>query len=135
MKKILAICIVIFAILNNATVKDFTLADFFDGEISYYTEDMVENSRDLGFCYRTYNLGGKVIGESMICENVELNTLLNSLQASVVKTECIDGEIVVYAYSYKVPAQVELFNSRINLQVVYTEERCVIGWPLILGDF
>ena len=135
MKKLLAVIVVIFAILNNVHIKDFSLNDFFNGEITYYSNLKNTDSRDLGFCYSASDKNNQIIGESIVVKNVELNSVLNRLGAKVVKVETVGDKIIVYAKSNKIPASINLFGDKVNLQIAYTEDRCVIGWPLILGDF
>ena len=81
------------------------------------------------------NKPSQIIGESIVVENCELNTILNKLGARVIKTEWVAGECVVYAHSKLIRISTRLFEEDVNLQIAYTENRAVIGWPLIYGDF
>ena len=119
----------------NENFKSFSLNNYFNGKISYYTKEIVsENSIDLGFCYLTnsVNKPSKIIGESITIENLEISTALKTLKASVKNKECLeDGTVVLYAYSPLIKSS----NNSTNLQIAIKKNVCIIGWPLILGSF
>lgn len=134
-KKIVAIVIVMLAVASNVRTPKFSLANFFDGRVTYYNQYEDCSKKNLGFCYVSKVKPNGVIGESVELDNVELNSIISTLNADIIKTEMVEDEVIVYAYSNKIPTSVELFNKRVNLQIAYTETKCVVGWPLILGDF
>ena len=77
-----------------------------------------------------------VIGESISVKNLEVASAIKKLNARVVKTEYLEGgTTVVYAYSNLINDRVEVFGKSVNLQIAITDDKTVIGWPLILGSF
>lgn len=80
---------------------------------------------------RTTNM----MGEKMICKNLEIGAVLKTLKAKVVKTEVIQNFLVIYAYTPIINSSVKNGNKLTNLQIVEKEDCCVIGWPVVLSDF
>ena len=138
MKKLAIVFIVFLIILNGVQTKKFTLLDYFSGDYTAYTSlNKSSNATNLGFCYMytTPNVDN-IIGESIIVENLEVESAINSLKARVVKTEYLDdGTTVIYAYSSLIDEKVEVSEGYVNLQLAIKNDRTVIGWPLILGSF
>lgn len=138
MKKFL-IVLTMFAILlaTQNIKKDFTLLDYFSGEYIAYTQTANEFATNLGFCYmQTNKVDAKsLIGESLKIENFEPVSALKTLKANVIKTEYIEGRIVIYAYSPFINKDVKIDNLKVNLQIAQTDEYTILGWPLILGSF
>ena len=134
MKKIVAIIIVFASLVANIKCRDFSLLDYFTGDISYYS--LTDNGgADLTFCYKVSSKSGSIIGESVKIENAELNSIISTLRARVIKTEWVEDRCIVYAYSSLVPTSVRLFNENINIQIAYNDSSAIIGWPLIYGDY
>ncbi len=116
----------------------FSLLNYFSGEYTVYTStDNDKNGVNLGFCYmNSFPVNENVIGESMVIENLEISSALETLCARVIKTEYLDnGTIVIYAYSTLIEENRNIFGQKINLQIATQNEVSVIGWPLILGSF
>ena len=138
MKKLI-IAIFLFVVLcNSNTTEDFSLLNYFKGEYLMYTNNEIENSTDLGFCYMSNEVGNnnKVVGESMTLQNYEVGKILEDLNAKIIKTECLeDGTNVIYAYSDLIKTQVECGSGKVNLQIAIKEDCVIVGWPLILGSF
>ena len=135
MKKFVVV-IVLLSCVNTNT--QFSLLDYFAGQYTVYTSSGdSENAVDLGFCYMNSKPTTKnIVGESMVIENLEIGSALNSLKARVVKTEYLeDGTTVIYAHTNLINEQIKVDGKNVNLQIANNENRFVIGWPLILGSF
>ena len=122
----------------NQTKINFSLKNYFDGEISYYT-DSKQNSDciNLGFCYisNEVNKNSTIIGESIKIKNLEVASAINTLKAQIIKTEYLEnGTNVIYAYSPLIKSSIQSSNNKINLQIATNDEYSTIGWPLILGS-
>ena len=133
-----ALIVVLFYSNNYKT--DFSLEDYFSGEYYCYTEQPVNNnSINLGFCHLTINQKSSknnIVGESVTTKNIEINSALQTLKAKVIKTEYLsNGTTVIYAYTNLIKSSVELFNTKVNLQIALNNNTTTIGWPLILGSF
>lgn len=138
MKKMLAIIAVFAVLIGCYSYKDkFTLQDYFEGTYYCYSKQANNNlSVDLGFCYLNYEESAKPIGESMIIENYEPISAIETLNAKILNTEHLEsGATVIYAYSNKIDTSVDLNGKKVNLQLACYDDYCVIGWPLILGSF
>ena len=136
MKKLFIIFILImvlyYAHLKN---KNFTLTDYFVGKYSNYSTNSI-NGTDLGFCYMNNEPSPSTIGESVVCNNLELSSAIKTLNATILKKEHLScGTVVLYAFSPLINKSVELNNSKVNLQIAIKENEIIIGWPLILGSF
>lgn len=130
--------IVFLIVLSGVKTNNFSLLDYFSGDYTVYTsQDNDKNSLNLGFCYMNSKPSvSNVVGESIVIENLEIDSALKSLNARVVKTEYLeDGTTVIYAYSSLIDEKVEVFENYVNLQIATRKERSVIGWPLILGSY
>lgn len=138
MKKLFAV-LSVFAVLVACyeTDSDFSLQNYFSGVYYCYTENEPNCSNtDLGFCYMSELPSKNCVGESMTIENFEPVSALSTLNAQIVKTECLEnGAIVIYAYSELVPNSVKVENNLVNIQIACYDDHCVIGWPLIYGSF
>ena len=138
MKK-MCVVIVVFLILLSCveTRENFTLLNYFSGEYTVYTSTNSNNGKYLGFCYMNETKTSKdVVGESLVIYDLELESALNTLKATVVKTEYLDdGTVVVYAYTNLINKTEKVGGKRVNLQIAHKNQRFVVGWPLILGSF
>lgn len=138
MKKFLIVLTMFAILLATQNIKnDFTLLDYFSGEYIAYTQTANEFATNLGFCYmQTNKVDAKsLIGESLKIENFEPVSALKTLNANIIKTEYIEGRIVIYAYSPFINKDVIIDNQKVNLQIAQTDEYTILGWPLILGSF
>lgn len=66
-------------------------------------------------------------GESM-------SEIIKKLKCRVVKIEQVDDITIVYAYSPYVLKSVYLFNSNINIMIAKTNNKVVVGSPIIKGS-
>lgn len=133
---VIFIFIVLLSCVNTTT--EFSLLDYFSGEYTVYTSSgESENSVDLGFCYMDCKpTNNNVVGESMVVENLEVGSALNSLKARIVKTEYLeDGTTIIYAHTNLINEQIKVDGKNVNLQISNKGNRFVIGWPLILGSY
>ena len=139
MKKIVIVLIVFIIVLSGAkTENNFSLLNYFSGDYTVYTaKGDGQDGVDLGFCYMNSKPTTKnVVGESMVIENLEIGSVLTTLNARVVKTEYLEeGLSVIYAYTVLIDETVEISEGRVNLQIATRDDRSVIGWPLILGSY
>lgn len=138
MKKFFIVIIMFLILASSFQTRDFSLLDYFDGDYTAYTEISTnENSVDLGFCYMQRNLENKkyLVGESLKVYNFEIGSALSKLKAKVVKTEVVNDEVVIYAYTSLIKDNVKVENKLVNLQIASKNDYSVIGWPLILGSF
>ena len=138
MKKLFVVIIMFIIILSGVkTETNFSLLDYFSGEYTAYTEQNSSNGINLGFCYMNSNQNVEaLIGESLVVKNLEIGSALSTLKAKVVKTEYLENDmIVIYAFSPLIDEKVKVFNTYVNLQIATSDDRSVIGWPLIMGSF
>jgi len=140
MKKFFVVIVMFLVLICSKNVEnDFTLLDYFSGEYTSYTEEIEsEESLNLGFCYMQDKDvdKNKLVGESLKIYNFEPINALKKLNATLVKTECLDnGLVVIYAYTNKIKDYVEVDNKKVNIQIANNDECSVVGWPLILGSF
>ena len=71
----------------------------------------------------------------MVLKDVGGLYVVNKLNARIVKKEVVGGDDIIYAYTDIIPTSIELFDTKVNLQISCSGHKCVVGWPLILGDF
>ena len=143
MKKLLVVLFLFLAFTTNYSNKEFSLLDAFSGEMTIYSlEPISENYIELGTCYMSIgepNIevnNAHIIGESIKVYDLEVGTALKMLNAHIVKVENVDvGEVVIYAYTNKIPRTVKVNGKKVNLQIACRDEYTIIGWPLILGSF
>ena len=138
MKKFLVVIAVFLVLICSKNVEnDFTLLDYFSGEYTSYTEEIEnEESLNLGFMQNRGVDKNKLVGESLKIYNFEPIDALKKLNATLIKTECLDdGLVVIYAYTNKIKDYVEMDNKKVNIQIANNDECSVVGWPLILGSF
>jgi len=136
MKKMLILIAIFIFLVSGVPHKEFSLLDYFEGDYVCYSETENNQSLNLGACYMTKENVSNKIGESLTVQNFEPSSALKELNAKVIKTEVLDsGAVVIYAYCSQIPRTIELFNSKVNLQIAYYDTHSVIGWPLILGSF
>jgi len=138
MKKLIVAIFLFVVLCNSNKTEDFSLLNYFNGEYVVYTNNELENSKDLGFCYMSNEVGNndEIVGESITLQNYEVGKILDDLNAKLIKTECLnDGTNVMYAYSDLIKKQVECGSSKVNLQIAIKEDCVIVGWPLILGSF
>lgn len=135
MKKLFIAVILLFILANSLSYKEFSLDQYFDGELITYSENYINGSVDLGFCYANVGKTNNAIGESVKIYDLEVGQALKTLQADVVNTEYINGTTIIYACSKFIPKNVVVDKQKVNLQIAIKEDCCVVGWPLILGGF
>ena len=135
-KLIIAIFLCVLLIDVKCETSKFSLCDYFSEEITFYTKNDVENSIDVGFCCISTQKDNSVIGESVVLNNYEVGTVISTLKAEVLNSECLDcGTVVIYAFSPLITKKVQVGNCSVNLQIAVRENDVVVGWPLILGSF
>ena len=136
MKKLFILFFLIVVLFySQKTDKSFTLTDYFDGNYSNYSTNATIGT-NLGFCYIDNKNTSSTIGESVVCNNLELSSAIKTLNATILKKEHLScGTVVLYAFSPLINKSVELNNSKVNLQIAIKENEIIIGWPLILGSF
>lgn len=138
-KLIIAFILIMVLFYAHSLNTNFTLKNYFKGTYTSYSNVETKNSTNLGFCYLNTSVDipqKHLIGESIILENIELNSALTSLKAKVVKTECLENcLVVIYAYTPLIKCNVNINNKKVNLQIAHKNEKTIIGWPLILGSF
>lgn len=140
MKKLLIILFILSVLLTNhysSRDRNFSLRNYFNGEYIAYSADRTKGV-DLGFCSMMYDDvdNEEIVGESITISNIEIISVLETLNAKLIKTECLDDStIVLYAYSDKIKDSVKVDDQLVNLQIACKDSITVIGWPLILGSF
>ena len=135
MKKLFVLITILIILANNFNAKDFSLLEHFDGEYYAYTKQDHDGAKNLGFCYMTNEMVENKIGESMVFKNLEIGAAIDELNAKVVKTERVLDATIIYCYTDKIDDNVDLFDTKVNLQIAQYEDRTIIGWPLILGSY
>ncbi len=127
---------------------------FGDIEYSIYCKDIEENIEnstiiDNGNSYiiktninNAKNVKGKsnyILGESVRFKSTinGVEKLIKFYDANVVKTECVENIVCVYAFSEKLSTKkfIEIDNQKINLQIAFSNNFLTIGTPIILGDY
>lgn len=141
MKKLFLVIVVFLVLIGNVGYKsNFTLLDYFSGEYYVYTSNKQGvDSVFLGSCYMSstpLETSDEIIGESMKIYNFEPVSALQSLNATIIFSECLDsGASVIYAYTDKIKKFVQVNGKKVNIQLAHYDEYSIIGWPLILGSF
>lgn len=136
MKKfIILIAILAIIVFNSLDVKsNFSLRDYFSfGKLSVYTKTF--NNGNLLPNISKNSQNGKLVGESLECDNIEVGNILESLNGNIIFVENVENLTILYCYTYKIPKKVKVKNHYINLQIATCENYTIIGWPLILGSF
>ncbi len=138
MKKWFCIIAVFVIVLSGGrSTNNFSFNDYFSGDYFCYTENKIaDESIDLGPFYETAEVHtADPLGESMIIENFEPISALETLDADLVSTEVVGSAVVMYAYSPLIKEYKIVAGNKVNLQIATYETYSVIGWPLILGSF
>ena len=139
MKKMIIVLFIFLVIFSGIKEKkEFSLLDYFAGDYTSYTNQYCnEESIDLGFCYANLDQKNeKIVGESVVVENLEIGNALEVLRASVLKSEYLnDGTVVIYAKTPLINDCVDVSYGKVNLQIATRGSRSVVGWPLILGSY
>ena len=141
MKKLFVVIVMFLVLIGSSSTKnDFSLLDYFDGEITVYTNRPIDDtSIHTGSCYlsTTSNYDkSDIIGESMWIDNFEPISAINELKAEIVDSEYLEnGVYIIYAYTDLIGKTVTRDNKRVNIQIACYDDHSVIGWPLILGSF
>lgn len=137
MKKIFVLLILLMILLLNSysNQTDFSFSTYFNsGTITKYTEDNCNASILPNI---SINSNGKIIGESIYFEQLEVGNALSTLKAKVLFTEYISNRdlTVIYCSSPLIEKSVMVKDYSVNLQIATTDNYTVIGWPMILGSF
>ena len=139
MKKLMVVLFIFIVLLGTInTQKEFSLLNYFSGEYTVYTSNKNgTDSVNLGFCYmNSQKVDDCIVGESMEIKNLEVSSVIKTLNAKIIKTEYLeDRTTVIYAYSNLIEEKVNVSGSFVNLQIAIKGDKSIIGWPLILGSF
>ena len=65
----------------------------------------------------------------------DVKNILKSLNAKVIKKECFNDFLVIYANSPKLGKYVYINLKKVNVQIVIKKEKIIIGTPIILGSY
>lgn len=95
-------------------------------------KDFVYLSKEDG---KKFVCSNKVAGLQFYIENMELNDLLNLLNADIIDTQYVENIQVVYAYSPYYQGNVVMENKKVNLQIALKGDEIIAGFPLILTGF
>lgn len=134
MKKLFLVLAVFLLVLSQfQPSKSFSLLNYFSGEYIAYITDAEENLINFGYCNINTNPVNKdIVGETLTLYNCEVATALETLKASVVRTEYLEnGATIIYAYTNLIDKKVEQFGEDVNIQVAVLNEKTIIGWPII----
>ena len=117
-----------------------------EGSYSFYSTDKIEsvyftNVIDLGFSYiyecdscdagKVRPLFTRIDGESIAVDNIGTSKILRALGGHVVS----QSDFGIYAYSARIASYIIEDNRKINIQIAYSDDRIIIGWPVILGSY
>ena len=79
---------------------------------------------------------GKIYGYSVeVSEKLNINYILSLLKADIVKCEKVCGREIYYCYSACKSEYVISEGNKVNYQIAISEDKVVIGTPLILGSY
>ena len=84
------------------------------------------------------SLDTNILGESVRIKEYSssvLNGILNKYLDMVVKCENIDDMKILYCYDKSLDRSVDLFDKKVNVQIVIRSNQIDIGYPLILNGF
>ena len=138
MKKFIFFIVIAIILINSKhNTQQFSLNNYFTGSYYCYTNSKNSNGINLGFCNlsTTKAKQNTIIGESMQVENLEISTAIKSLKAKVVKTEYLNNQTIIYAFTPLIKTNIILNNKKVNIQIAIKNNISTIGWPLILGSF
>lgn len=74
-------------------------------------------------------------GVSFIYDYVDVENVINSLDAKIIKCEKVDDILIYYAYSKKIDAQIQDKNFKYNIQIACKKHEVKVGIPMIYGSF
>ena len=137
MKKIFVLLILLMILLLNcySNQTEFTFSNYFNtGVITKYTKNNCSASILPNV---SINSNGKIIGESIYFDQLEIGNALSTLNAQVMFTEYIYSRdlTIIYCSSPLIEKSVVVKDYIVNLQIATTDNYTVIGWPMILGSF
>ena len=137
MKKLIIFLFLISTLFYTHSFNNsFCIKNYFTGEYTAYSSSSNTKDINLGFCSITNTKTKSTIGESIICQNLELSAAIKTLKATVLKKEYLDcNTVVIYGYSPLINKSVNLNNLKVNIQIAVKDNEIIIGWPLILGSF
>ena len=137
-------CLVFYSF---AGVANPNLENLGHGEYSFYSTDVVTSelitrTTDLGFSFiyhcdsrdaaEVRRLFGRIDGESIkLHDKASATSVLRTLGY----TEVSRTGTMVYAYSPRGKSFIRADGQRVNLQVAYSGNTVIVGWPVILGSY
>lgn len=79
----------------------------------------------------------KISAECVVTTNNASNFeyLQEELKYVKIKTEQVEGRVVIYAYSSKLKDSILIGGQKSNLQIVVFEDKLTIGYPIIYGGY
>lgn len=122
---------------------NFSLSNYFSGTTMYtYTNECInQTSTKITNTYMSLSSKGattqNLLGESMFFDNLEVNSALKTLKATVKFTEYLSCEqlTIIYGYSPLIDKNKVIKNNLVNIQIAISNEYTIIGWPVIYGSF
>lgn len=137
---------IFFCVVNNSGIKTFLDSEEINKVIFY-----CEENNDLKNSLCVQNGGGYIIetdkktayenfdnikgcfGVTIFFDNIQLEDILNNV--NVVKQEKIGDCEIYYATAKNIIFSTYIENKKINLQIAVSNNKIIIGFPLILGSY
>lgn len=79
---------------------------------------------------------GFIAGECVILNsNVNINEVLSVLNLKIISEEVFEENKLITGYTYKLPTYLRSDLSKINIQILHTVDKIMVGYPLIMQGF
>ena len=118
----------------------------------YATESLNSNTANIiqngnGFLISTNSQNAKKVLSELNSQNIQgesfcfdgtfcdVQKILYSLNAQIVKKECFDDFQVFYAHSPKISKYILMNFKKVNMQIVLKNNKITVGSPIILGSY
>jgi hypothetical protein len=102
----------------------YRLDEFLEGEYTAFSKNDEIISVSISKGYERVDMDGN-----------KLDEVLEKLRCNIIKKEEVDGITIVYAYSPYLLKSVFIHSRSVNIMIALTEEKTVVGSPLIKGSF
>ena len=127
------ISIVIIALFYVVYTRPF-LFEYTD-KITIYTKNGSFTDGISSVIKNEYFSTDKIYGESAVIDGYSTDQLFNLFDAQIINVEVVDGVVCYYGYSTRLPYNVKLFDTKVNLHVAVDGDKIILGTPLIFGSY
>ena len=126
-----SICIFLFALLVAFRFFCNGLLSFVAGEYSYF----LNNDEQIYLSSPTFNALCHYERVDFRGGEGEVEKLLEKARAVVKKRERIENIVIIYAYSPLILGSETVNGTKVNLMIALSNDKVVVGSPLIKGSF